>query len=260
MRANQRTAGSIAPVMVSPRPRIISAQMATSAGWPKAWSTSVSVSFADSPAKGNRLKISSNSDEKAERDELHAEPGPGVEIEHGARQREHGQGVGIGHRCGGVARTLTRMPCRRKTDVGAGRATKGAAEPLAVGGCYCSAMELAQADRSILVVIDLQGKLVEKVHRSPLVLAATHRLLEFAQLFSVPVVLTEQYPRGLGPTHPELLARFEALSVPKRRFEKGAFGRFGEPGFEESLAEVRPGLAPASTASSSSPASRRMSA
>ncbi|MEO7795236.1 MAG: isochorismatase family protein [Thermoanaerobaculia bacterium] len=104
-------------------------------------------------------------------------------------------------------------------------------------------MELAEADRSILVVIDLQGKLVDKVHRSPLVLAATHRLLELADLFGVPVVLTEQYPRGLGPTHPEILARFEALSVPKRRVEKGSFGCFGEAGFEEALAAVRPGVA-----------------
>ena len=104
-------------------------------------------------------------------------------------------------------------------------------------------MDLADVDRSSLVVIDLQGKLVDKVHRSELVLSATHRLLELAQLFSVPVVLTEQYPRGLGPTHPEILARFEALTVPKRRFEKGAFGCCGEPGFEEALAAVRPGLA-----------------
>ena len=104
-------------------------------------------------------------------------------------------------------------------------------------------MELADVKRSILVVIDLQGKLVGKVHRSGLVLAATHRLLELAEMFEVPVVLTEQYPRGLGPTHPGILARFETLSVPKWRFEKGAFGCMGEPGFEEALAEVRPGLA-----------------
>jgi len=106
-------------------------------------------------------------------------------------------------------------------------------------------MELARADRSILVVVDLQGKLVDKVHRSALVLSATHRLLELAQLFAIPVVLTEQYPRGLGPTHPEILTRFAALTVPKRRFEKGAFGCLGEPGFEEALAEVRPGVTPA---------------
>jgi nicotinamidase-related amidase len=104
-------------------------------------------------------------------------------------------------------------------------------------------MELAAAARSILVVIDLQGKLVDKVHRSALVLAATQRLLELAQLFGVPVVLTEQYPRGLGPTHPEILARFDGLTVPKRRFEKGAFGCLGEPGFEEALRGLRPGVA-----------------
>jgi len=104
-------------------------------------------------------------------------------------------------------------------------------------------LDLAAADRSILLVIDLQGKLVELVHRSPLVLAATRRLLAIAELFAVPVVLTEQYPRGLGATHPEILAAFEALTVPKRRFEKVAFGCCGAPGFADLLAELRPGLA-----------------
>jgi nicotinamidase-related amidase len=105
-------------------------------------------------------------------------------------------------------------------------------------------MGLADSNRSILVVIDLQGKLVDKVHRSPLVLAATHRLLELAQLFAVPVVLTEQYPRGLGPTQPELLAHYEELTVPRQRVEKGAFGCFGDAGFEAALAAVRPGVSP----------------
>jgi nicotinamidase-related amidase len=103
-------------------------------------------------------------------------------------------------------------------------------------------MELLNRDRSILVVIDLQGKLVDMVHRSELVLAATHRLLRLAELFEVPVVLTEQYPHGLGATHPEILARFDALAVPKRRIDKNSFGCCGDPGFERALAEVRPGL------------------
>lgn len=104
-------------------------------------------------------------------------------------------------------------------------------------------MEPVNAARSILVVIDVQGKLAEMVHRSELVLAATKRLLDLAELFGVPVALTEQYPRGLGPTHPEILARFDALTVPKRRFEKGAFGCCDEPGFDQLLSELRPGLA-----------------
>jgi nicotinamidase-related amidase len=102
---------------------------------------------------------------------------------------------------------------------------------------------LADPERSILVVIDLQGKLVGMVERPELVLAATDRLLELAELFRVPVMLTEQYPQGIGPTHPEILARFETLTVPKRCFEKTAFGCCGESGFEAALRELRPNLA-----------------
>ncbi len=105
-------------------------------------------------------------------------------------------------------------------------------------------MELADSTRSILVVIDLQGKLVDMIHRPALVLAATRRLLELAELFEVPVVLTEQYPQGLGPTHPDVLSDFEGLTVPKRRLAKASFGCCGDPGFERALAELLPGVAP----------------
>jgi len=30
--------------------------------------------------------------------------------------------------------------------------------------------------------------------------------MKLAEMFSVPVILTEQYPKGLGPTHPEVMA------------------------------------------------------
>ena len=56
-------------------------------------------------------------------------------------------------------------------------------------------MALLDAQRSILVMIDFQGKLVHLVHRPALVLETAHRLLRLADLFAVPVVLTEQYPK-----------------------------------------------------------------
>jgi len=102
---------------------------------------------------------------------------------------------------------------------------------------------LLDVHRSILVVIDVQGKLADMIHRPELVKAANRRLLQFAELFQVPVVLTEQYPKGLGPTHPDILADFEALTTEKRRVAKTAFGCCGDPGFEKALQEVRPGLA-----------------
>ncbi len=103
-------------------------------------------------------------------------------------------------------------------------------------------MELANVERSIVVVIDLQGKLMGMVHRAELVKAATLRLLKLADLFGVPVILSEQYPRGLGGTDPDIRAAFDALEVPKRRVEKTSFGCCGDAGFASALAELRPEL------------------
>lgn len=98
-------------------------------------------------------------------------------------------------------------------------------------------------ERSVVVVVDMQGKLMDLVHRPRLVLEGTVRLLRLAELFGVPVVLTEQYPRGLGPTHEVVRAAYDALTVPKREVVKDAFGCCGEPSFEQALAAVRPRLA-----------------
>jgi nicotinamidase-related amidase len=103
-------------------------------------------------------------------------------------------------------------------------------------------IELLDASRSVVVVIDLQGKLVEMVYRSRLVLEATKRLLRLADLFGVPVVLTEQYPKGLGSTAPEIRALFDGLSVPTRYLDKTSFGCCGDAAFGAALAELRPGI------------------
>ena len=101
-------------------------------------------------------------------------------------------------------------------------------------------MELLDTNRSVVVVVDLQGKLMEMVHRPALVVGATVRLLKLADMFAVPVIMTEQYPKGLGPTHAEVRAAFDALSVEKRYVAKTAFGCCGEPAFLRALDELRP--------------------
>jgi nicotinamidase-related amidase len=103
-------------------------------------------------------------------------------------------------------------------------------------------MELLNVNRSIVLIVDLQGKLMEMIERPGLVIGATKRLLKLADLFEVPVILTEQYPQGLGGTHPEIRAAFEALATPKRFMEKTSFGCCGDPGFERLFREVRSGL------------------
>lgn len=103
-------------------------------------------------------------------------------------------------------------------------------------------MELLDVNRSIVLVIDLQGKLMEMIERPEMVIAATRRLLKLAELFAVPVVLTEQYPRGLGGTHPEVRAAYDSLTIPKRMLDKTSFGCCGDLDFERLLHESRPGI------------------
>ncbi len=105
-------------------------------------------------------------------------------------------------------------------------------------------MPLLDSSRSILVVIDLQGKLVQMVHRPALVLEATRRLLRLADLFSVPVVLTEQYPKGIGPTEASIRGVYDGLSTAKFFLEKTAFGCCGDGDFEALLQQARPMLRP----------------
>jgi nicotinamidase-related amidase len=105
-------------------------------------------------------------------------------------------------------------------------------------------MELLDVNRSVLVVIDLQGKLMEMIMRPRLVVESTLRLLKLADVFQVPVVLTEQYPKGIGPTHPRVREAFDALGTQKRFLEKTSFGCCGDPAFVPLLADVRPSVPP----------------
>jgi nicotinamidase-related amidase len=105
-------------------------------------------------------------------------------------------------------------------------------------------MSLLDASRSTLLLIDLQGKLVHAVSRSSQVLDTSARLVRLADLFAVPVILSEQYPKGLGPTEPGLLQAVEALAAPALRLVKDSFSCCGDPAFAGLLERARPGLPP----------------
>ncbi|MGL4420026.1 MAG: hydrolase [Gemmataceae bacterium] len=85
--------------------------------------------------------------------------------------------------------------------------------------------------RSIVVVIDIQEKLLPAMPTGPALIDAAKFLLDVAALLEVPVLATEQYPKGLGPTVEPLRQR---LSTPI--LTKTAFSCSGAPGF---LAELR---------------------
>jgi nicotinamidase-related amidase len=60
------------------------------------------------------------------------------------------------------------------------------------------------ADRGALLVVDLQEKLLDRMAERHQVVASTVLLIRGARLLGVPVWATEQYPKGLGPSVPEV--------------------------------------------------------
>jgi nicotinamidase-related amidase len=59
---------------------------------------------------------------------------------------------------------------------------------------------LIDANRSLLLVIDMQEKLMPAIHEHERIIADVEWLVRAAQRLGVPVAATEQYPRGLGRT------------------------------------------------------------
>ncbi len=86
------------------------------------------------------------------------------------------------------------------------------------------AIDPAQA---LLVVIDLQARLVPAIAEGEGVVATARRLCAAADLLGVPVLLTEQNPAGLGGTVPDLAGR--------EAFPKMDFDVTRAPGFLDRL-------------------------
>ena len=84
---------------------------------------------------------------------------------------------------------------------------------------------LLSAERSVLLLVDLQRKLVPAIHGGGSVVATAARLAEAARLLDVPVLATEQYPEGLGPTVESL------AGYPRATLAKTAFSAAADPGF-----------------------------
>lgn len=57
---------------------------------------------------------------------------------------------------------------------------------------------------TVLVIIDLQDKLMKAMDQREKVYKNTNLLLRLADIMDIPVIVTEQYPRGLGETVPEI--------------------------------------------------------
>jgi nicotinamidase-related amidase len=94
--------------------------------------------------------------------------------------------------------------------------------------------ELLDRGRSALVLIDFQERLFPHVYECQRVLARIDLLIFAANLLRIPMLLTEQYPKGLGRT-------IEAIrqALPETQpLEKMDFSCVSAPGFCERLSAL----------------------
>lgn len=63
---------------------------------------------------------------------------------------------------------------------------------------------MLKVDTSLLVVIDVQGRLAQIMYRRDDLFAGLIRIIEGAKVFNLPTICLEQNPQGLGPTVPEI--------------------------------------------------------
>ncbi|MEI6566542.1 MAG: hydrolase [Verrucomicrobiota bacterium] len=86
--------------------------------------------------------------------------------------------------------------------------------------------------RSVLVLVDIQERLLPVMSGADSLLANTLLLAKAASILNIPVLVAEQYPRGLGHTVPALKQEVSDCRV----FEKLTFSACGTPGIPEALA------------------------
>lgn len=88
---------------------------------------------------------------------------------------------------------------------------------------------LIDRDRSHLVIIDVQARLLPAMAEPDAVVANIDRLIKGAEILGVPYLITEQYPKGLGVTVGELRSRAAEDNV----IEKIHFSAYRERAFRE---------------------------
>jgi nicotinamidase-related amidase len=97
--------------------------------------------------------------------------------------------------------------------------------------------KLCRREDSVLLVVDIQERLAAamKPEEREKVIRNTGILLEAAGMLKVPRCFTEQYPRGLGATEPDVLAKMGEFAT---RFEKTSFSCCGADGFNAVLGNL----------------------
>jgi isochorismate hydrolase len=93
------------------------------------------------------------------------------------------------------------------------------------------ALSRIQREEAVLVVVDVQDVLMKQMNQgvAEKVVRNIRILLTFAKKMAIPVLITEQYPKGLGPTVSEIKMELgSTLPIEKVSFSCGGVETFNE--------------------------------
>ena len=89
---------------------------------------------------------------------------------------------------------------------------------------------MLEIDSTVLVVIDVQGKLAQSMYEKADLFENVGKLISGVRVLEIPIIWMEQNPEGLGPTVPEIAELLSGKPIPKV-----AFSCCGEKQFVEAM-------------------------
>jgi nicotinamidase-related amidase len=98
---------------------------------------------------------------------------------------------------------------------------------------------LIEASKACLLIVDMQERLLPVIHGAEDVVANCATLIEAAEKLDLPIIASEQYPKGLGATVPEAASEdamiFDKLAFSVWRDEKlkAHFNKMEDSGFKQ---------------------------
>lgn len=89
-------------------------------------------------------------------------------------------------------------------------------------------------EETVLVLIDIQGKLAQIVDESDFVVTNIANVVQGAKLLQVPILWLEQYPKGLGPTDERIAMHL----TDQQPIEKITFSAYDTEAFVQALEQT----------------------
>ncbi|MCX8183521.1 MAG: hydrolase [Crenarchaeota archaeon] len=95
--------------------------------------------------------------------------------------------------------------------------------------------KLINMDGAALLIVDVQEKLLPLMNRREEILKNIVKLIRFCKKCEIPVIVTEQYPKGLGRTVQEIRSELGDI----KPIEKTSFSCFGSQEFRNTVRKMR---------------------